>query len=192
MAKLDLFVDEAREAARLLERKLSDGLYAVVLDEWRGVRLIVDSIWSRQCRNNCQDCPQFDILSNLAPLASVPQSASESVILYEWKAPKDLRLYGPERLLPCKTLERYGECFANCILFDEEMWHEPNLMEELQLVKTFKLVWSTRTGARECRARERHFKRRIINSILDKSLELNLPHQALIEQCVEKMKFASL
>lgn len=134
------------EARRLVE--INPGFFhAIILDDWRGARLIFDSDASVNCSNNCASCRHSRLFPPDRPEAGEPELLRQS--LYPFTSEKDRFLYGPERFLPCKTAGRYAECFIRCILLDEDMKDPDNLEEELTLVKNFFVIWTDSSDGNE-------------------------------------------
>lgn len=122
---------------RLMSEFDPDQVYLVVLDKWRGFRLVVDTVGSRKCQNNCQSCRNFQLFgeqqSGLKEEGFIPE-------LKRWTEKQDKDLYGPERYLQCKTLDRYAECYIRCLL--EDCSTKEAVLEELQLVRQFTVLYA--------------------------------------------------
>ena len=138
MSVLAEHVTEARKIVDHLLLMCPNEFRVVFLDNWREVRLVFDTKSSRQCDNLCYKCMNYRMFAN----GSLPSQEKLQTNLFEFKTPTDKFLYGPERYLPCKSLHRFVRCYVRCILFADECKTEVGLINELELVKNFLVVWS--------------------------------------------------
>ncbi len=131
------------------------GFINVILDDWRGYRLIYDTQDVRGCNNNCSQCPLYKLLKNepegLFSLGLNKASAA------------DRKLFGPQQYLNCKTIEQYQQCYINFLFQKANTSIE--IKEELSLIHNLRVIYSAQVDARK---KEREFKRGIYRVALAK------------------------
>jgi hypothetical protein len=66
--------------------------HTVILDDWRGIRLIFDSESSRNCKNDCESCRQWTILGKED---TGKEDNSILTTILEWEEDKDKFLLAP-------------------------------------------------------------------------------------------------
>ena len=113
----------------------------IFLDVWRGqTRLIIDSACSNDCHNACAHCLHLDFLNEDSVFTDGVQQFPLG--LFEWTEPEDIALFGPERYMQCKTMDRYASCFIEFILYDTSTQNLHGLIKELELIRDVRVLWS--------------------------------------------------
>ncbi|MFH0820336.1 MAG: hypothetical protein V1908_01035 [Candidatus Peregrinibacteria bacterium] len=138
----------ARAKFRQLSKKYN-GFIHVILDDWRGYRFIYDTVDVRRCKNQCADCPLYQLLKN-------EKTGRFSAGLYK-ASKKDKSIFGPQKFLNCKTLSQYRDCYVNFLV--KEAKTRRQIIEELQLIKNLKIIYAKTDDPRVL---ERQFKQSII------------------------------
>lgn len=157
----DLKVPEAVKKAKQLVRENPGFFNVIIVDDWRGVRLIFDSEASAACTNDCNQCQHSRLFER-----SQRKGRDLKVTLFKFTRKKDVKLYGPELFLPCKTARRYAKCFVNCILHDPDLCKRVSLQNEMKLVRDFVVVFND--GVLPKDELGRRLKRRIVSEALIK------------------------
>lgn len=132
--------------------KKYDGFINVIVDDWRGYRFVFDTRDVRNCKNDCINCPLFDLLKN-------EKSGVFSAGLYR-ASEKDKLLFGPQKYLNCKTIDQYQSCYLN---FLKQCRTEKEIKEELNLVRSMKLVYSNE----DINKVEKSFRQTIFSKYID-------------------------
>lgn len=152
-----------------------------VIDSWRGVRIIIDCAETQNCKNTCSSCKVYKTLGqhpNDFDYTKEPDKLHKP--LFFWTDEKDIELYGPERFLQCKTLERYQQCFINCVLYDPDMHDRTNLLEEIRLIRDFEIIKSTKKAQSNLSLKT---KRRIIEEILK---DIEHERMEMLHECLKE------
>jgi hypothetical protein len=132
--------------------KKYDGFINVIVDDWRGFRFVFDTVDVRECKNDCQNCSLFKLLRNERPgLFSAGLYPASEI---------DKKLFGPQNYLNCKTLRQYQTCYMNYLA---QCTLEKEIKQELALVKSMKLIYSTVNTKRI----EEVFKQTILSKYID-------------------------
>jgi hypothetical protein len=108
------------------------GFINVGIDNWRGYRFIFDCKSVRTCTNACINCPLFKLLKS-------EKLGLFSAGLLEATA-DDIKLFGPQKYLNCKTLKQYQKCYTTFIVNRTKSRIE--IANELELIKGFSLIYS--------------------------------------------------
>jgi len=132
--------------------KKYNGFINVVVDDWRGFRFVFDTEDVRKCKNDCPNCPLFQLLKN-------EKSGLFSAGLYP-ASEKDKLLFGPQNFLNCKTIKQYQRCYMN---FLAQCQSDSKVEKELELVNSMKLIYSKGN----IKKTERLFKKEILSKFLD-------------------------
>lgn len=131
--------------------KKYDGFINVIVDDWRGFRFVFDTEDVRKCKNDCQNCPLYQLLKN-------EKEGYFSAGLYP-ASEKDKKIFGPQNFLNCKTVNQYQKCYLNYL---EECKSKKEITEELKLVKNMKIIYS-----KKGEIAEDEFKKEIFDKYLD-------------------------
>jgi len=110
-------------------KKQDNNFINVILDDWRGFRLIFDTSEVRQCKNNCKQCPLYKLLQKNNMLDELCPANRE-----------DKKIFGPQNFLNCKTIRQYINCYVNFL--NKKCQTKKQLEEELKLVKNSKVIYS--------------------------------------------------
>ncbi|MBU0612523.1 hypothetical protein KKB10_00750 [Patescibacteria group bacterium] len=132
--------------------KKYDGFINIVVDDWRGFRFVFDTEDVRLCKNDCKNCPLFQLLKN-------EKEGYFSVGLYPSNK-EDKKLFGPQNFLNCKTLDQYQNCYLNYL---KQCKSDVEINKELQLVKGMKIIYSKGNINKA----EQKFKNSIFREYLD-------------------------
>lgn len=130
-----------------------DRFINVIVDDWRGPRFVFDTEDVRQCKNNCSQCPLFQLLKD-------EKEGLFSAGLYP-ASKKDEKLFGPQKYLNCKTLEQYKNCYVNYLLKETNTKEE--IEHEINLLRSMKIIFS-RSG--DTVRLEKEFKDTVISEVL--------------------------
>ncbi|PIY96901.1 MAG: hypothetical protein COY66_02575 [Candidatus Kerfeldbacteria bacterium CG_4_10_14_0_8_um_filter_42_10] len=137
----------AERKFRQLKRKCPNFIN-VILDDWRGFRLIYDTEDVRKCDNNCDKCRLFLTLNEepngLFTAGLIPASA------------QDKKLFGQQNFLNCKTVSQYKQCYLN---FIGHLKSINEINKELKLVKGLKFIYCLNKNKNIA---EQKFKREIL------------------------------
>lgn len=129
--KLRLFVLQARQFIDSLHVR-GIVVHTAILDDWRGVRVVVDTPEVRACRNECDTCRLHVILgeSDSCEFRFEPK-------LFRWQKVVDKHWYGPSACLQCKTPAQFSQCYVNCLCEDPALDDQDDMNEEVGLIKNF-------------------------------------------------------
>jgi hypothetical protein len=163
----DLKVPEAAKKANQLVRENPGFFHVIIVDNWRGLRLIFDSEASAACNNDCDQCRHSRLFT-----PSQKKGRDLKATLFEFITTVDKKLYGPELYLPCKTTRRYAECFVSYLLDDPVLCKRglPQnkmkrlLQKEMKLVRDFVVVFND--GVLPNDELARGLKRKIVSEAL--------------------------
>ena len=125
----------------------------VFVDDWRGFRLVYDTEDVRFCKNDCINCPLFNLLKN-------EKSNQFTPTLYRANS-EDKGMFGPQNYLNCKTITQYQSCFISFII--NKCKTREKIFEELDLVRNLKLIYSKNADPKK---EERDFKKGIIEKAI--------------------------
>jgi hypothetical protein len=146
-----------KDILKIAERKLKelskkyDGFINVIVDDWRGFRFIFDTEDVRKCKNDCPNCPLFNLLKN-------ERKGEFSAGLYP-ASKEDKDIFGPQNFLNCKTLDQYQNCYLNYL---RSCKSKVEINNELQLVKNMSITYSKNKEINEI-----DFKNEIYRKYLD-------------------------
>ena len=159
ISQIDLFKDQA---ISFIKKNLKIiPLKTVILDNWRGYRLIYDGPIVLCCPQKCDACPLF------VAVGADPKPIPEKVLLTSLYAasPEDIKLFpGRQRKLNCKTLLQYQNCFVTWLV--EKCRSQNEIDEELTLIRDFRIIYHQ--GAGDLISFEKKVKRQIIQKSLRK------------------------
>lgn len=144
------------------------GIMNIILDDWRGERLIFDTQELRSCTNNCQGCNLFKLLNKKSAQFKYAR-------LYQADL-RDQRLFGPANFLNCKTIKEYQNCYERFIL--EKTYTEEDIYAELSLLFKMRVVY---TVSGDCSSVERSFKKAVLAAVLKK---IDISRKRIIEKYI--------
>lgn len=147
----------SKELDRLI--KQSGRFKNVILDDWRGVMFVFDTVDVRRCKNNCAECPLYRQLKN-----ELPENNGFFTGLYP-ASTKDQALFGPQRFLNCKTLKQYRDCYVNFLL--KSVNGKEEIEDELSLILNCKVLYSSSTDDTEKFGLQ--FKKDVLEKVLSKT-----------------------
>lgn len=123
-----------QQSKRKLQKlsKKYDGFINIILDDWRGYRLIYDTKETRSCKNNCGECKLFNLLKN--------ETSKKTIAGLHLASETDKKLFGNQRYLNCKTTTQYRSCYVNYIT--KKIKKETDLTDELNLLMNLEIIYS--------------------------------------------------
>lgn len=133
--------------------KKYDGFCNIILDDWRGYRLIYDCIEVRNCKNQCQQCQLYKLLKN-------EKKGDFTANLYQASS-KDKKIFGKQNFLNCKTLKEYQNCYINFL--NQKNLTNQEIKSELKLIKNLKIIYSKEENRV---LQEKIFKKSLINQLI--------------------------
>lgn len=139
VAPTETQLDKARWLAYRITALSPNQFRRIWLTDWRKWRLIYETRAVAQCDQNCSNCPMARILLNGVSDSEEPIILTD---LHPWVTAKDKRLYGPIPMLACKSTSQFSHGFISCIKSDPEYRSTDKIIEELELVRDSRLVWS--------------------------------------------------
>lgn len=134
-----------------------DKIESIILDQWR----TREGQWSlvygySSCDNKCEPCGIYlaaslpDVVSDF-PIRTVPIIANE----------EDIRQYGNQRRLHCKTIDQYVKMFVSCFTSGYAL---ESIDEELGYVANFRLIYLR--GCSDLGKKEEDIKKRIVAEVV--------------------------
>lgn len=153
-------IDKARWLAHKIVALAPNQFRRIWLTDWRGWRLIYETRVVEQCDMNCATCPIGQLLKRGLSDSEEPIIKTE---LHPWVTAKDNRLYGPIPMLACKSTSQFARGFISCMQLDPEYRYIDKLVEELELVRDSRLVWSDNKHER-AEVVERRLVQAIVNT----------------------------
>jgi hypothetical protein len=156
---IDFFEKQAISTAHTLMQAIP--LTTIILDNWRGYRLIYDGPAVTNCPPSCNACPLF------VAVGVDPKPIPENVLLISLYSAslKDMALFpGKQRMLNCKTLLQYQDCFVVWLV--EKCRTQNEIDEELTLIRDFRIIYHQ--GAGDLISFEKQVKQQIVQKSLRK------------------------
>jgi len=110
-----------------------DKFINVFVDDWRGFCFVFDTLDTRICNNNCQNCDLYKLLKE--------ESLSNNFFAGLKKANcEDKRVFGLNNFLNCKSYEQYLNCFINFIVQNNLTGQD--LIDEIKLVLDIEIIYT--------------------------------------------------
>lgn len=146
-----IFINNVTGQINKLQRK-EDIFDNVILDNWRGLRLIYSY---SKCNNICSKCPipkKSKEINKCRRLCNLLKTTKE-----------DQNMFGKKNFMDCKSLEEYKACYVNFILEKCNSYEE--ILKELLVIKNLIFIYSRNGNVEE---NETLFKKNVITRTLSK------------------------
>lgn len=179
--KLDHFRDQA--SIFLHQNSNAIGFQTVVLDNWRGVRLIYEIGITNCCESQCNRCSLFKLVGEDRPHVE-PEELKFT--LYEANR-KDLDLFpSKQRYLNCKGFHQYIEAFITWLVNAADTYEKMD--GELEKVANFIILMKDRNiDTNYLHNQEKKYKKMVVEESLQR-MDLHDPRRQWISQLATKWK----
>lgn len=158
------YIEQARQSFSKLEGKVQWS--SIILDNWRGIRLIYGADCVEQCKSKCHECKLFKLVGEDFP--GIDANVFKTTLIRANEC--DLEIFNAkQKYLNCKTLEQYLDCFITWLT--DKCHTEESIKEELDFVKGFKIIHLNGYNATSILSKEQEIKRNIV------------------EECLKRMKY---
>jgi hypothetical protein len=137
-----------------------DGFNNIILDNWRGYRLIFDTEKYLKSKTNNKKYKLIVVLKN-----EKMGYFNNCLLVSNYR---DKKMFGEGKYLNCRKLEEYKNCYLN---FIRQIDNKKELKKELLLVKNLKVVYSKDGKESEV---EKKFKNEILKSRIVKDKKMKL------------------
>ncbi|MBT4376835.1 hypothetical protein HOD29_05675 [archaeon] len=135
---------------------------SIILDQWRTEKDQWNLTYGyNSCDNKCEGCGIY--LATRCLEKDKDQNLRISQIL---ATPEDLKNYGNQRALNCKTIDQYVKGFVTCFTSGYTL---ESIDEELSYVEGFKLIYLK--GVDDLEQSEKGIKKRIVLEVLENTAD---------------------